>query len=361
MRIHFLHPRGFEIGVRHEEGMSLMAFHGSINRPVSARSAGTWNKDITTVTDGYYTFRDMGTKFNIGDRLYFWLYVVYNGLGYHLEDQHYEFRGDEFINQGITFEDSGEEAATQANNNFSPRQEAPQSQGQNPNQDAECRKSISLVNGKRDFCAGAEIFFDSFGGYSLNADKWVVEKRIAGAPDYEFVYYSNHSISTGGNGLKIEPKLLTDVFGRRQLRRDLIVPDCTSQSDSVDCKYIRALTNDHPPPIVSSQISTNGKFSFLYGRVEILAKLPRGSWIFPQIWLQPQGFLYEKKDYKAGQIRIVTIDNNSGNQVTVEQGIILAPEEPLRSRFMTQKKLTDLKPNWDQEFHKFVLEWKPGE
>lgn len=35
------------------------------------------------------------------------------------------------------------------------------------------------------------------------------------------------------------------------------------------------------PPVFSAKINTKSKFSFKYGRVEILAKLPQGDWLFP--------------------------------------------------------------------------------
>lgn len=36
------------------------------------------------------------------------------------------------------------------------------------------------------------------------------------------------------------------------------------------------------PPIVSAKISTKNKFSFMYGKIEIRAKFPKGDWIFPR-------------------------------------------------------------------------------
>ena len=34
-------------------------------------------------------------------------------------------------------------------------------------------------------------------------------------------------------------------------------------------------------PVVSGRISTRDKFSFKYGKIEIIAKLPVGSWLYP--------------------------------------------------------------------------------
>lgn len=35
------------------------------------------------------------------------------------------------------------------------------------------------------------------------------------------------------------------------------------------------------PPVLSSRITSKGKFSFKYGKVEIKAKLPKGDWLYP--------------------------------------------------------------------------------
>jgi beta-glucanase (GH16 family) len=41
-------------------------------------------------------------------------------------------------------------------------------------------------------------------------------------------------------------------------------------------------------PIQSARLRTAGAFSFKYGRLEVEAKLPKGDWIWPAIWLLPE-------------------------------------------------------------------------
>lgn len=331
--------------------MTLMAFHGQINEPFLGRTGGTFSKDITKATNGEFAFKDLNTKLKKGDRLYFWLYVIYKGLGYHLEDKYYDYRGDEIQlhNPQIHFPSSAE-YTTQ--NSIDVRQPVFNA--------TTCPPSISMVNGMRNFCAGAEIFFEEFKGSSLDNLKWSIERRMAVEPDYEFVLYSNESITTGGpTGLKIEPKLLTDVFGAESLRQDLVVDSCTGPTDSMACKFDKQFTRTLPPPIVSSQITTSGKFSFLFGRIEIEARMPTGTWIYPQLRLQPQGFKYDKTDYKAGLVnlgQIVNIPDLGSHEV--KMGVILGAEEPVRSQFFNTKIVN---ADWTRDFHKFVVEWKPGE
>jgi beta-glucanase (GH16 family) len=52
------------------------------------------------------------------------------------------------------------------------------------------------------------------------------------------------------------------------------------------------ITGDPNVPITSSRVKTQGSFSVLYGRVEVRAKLPRGDWLWPAIWMLPRDSVY---------------------------------------------------------------------
>lgn len=38
------------------------------------------------------------------------------------------------------------------------------------------------------------------------------------------------------------------------------------------------------PPVRSARLNTKGKATIKYGRVEVVAKLPKGDWLWPAIW-----------------------------------------------------------------------------
>lgn len=42
-------------------------------------------------------------------------------------------------------------------------------------------------------------------------------------------------------------------------------------------------------PVMSSRINTRGTKSIRYGKVEVRAKLPQGDWLWPAIWMLPDG------------------------------------------------------------------------
>lgn len=69
-----------------DDGITLFAFHGQLNVPFDGHEAGTWSRDVMRVKHGRFTFRDCNTKLQSGDVIYFWTFVVRNGLGLHQDD-----------------------------------------------------------------------------------------------------------------------------------------------------------------------------------------------------------------------------------------------------------------------------------
>ncbi|CAG2066282.1 unnamed protein product, partial [Timema podura] len=62
-------------------------------------------------------------------------------------------------------------------------------------------------------------------------------------------------------------------------------------------------------PIQSARIRTLGSFGFLYGRVEVRARMPRGDWIWPAIWMKPVDNEYGAWP-SSGEIDLVEIRSN---------------------------------------------------
>jgi beta-glucanase (GH16 family) len=46
------------------------------------------------------------------------------------------------------------------------------------------------------------------------------------------------------------------------------------------------------PPVMSARLSTRGSYSIRFGKVEVVAKLPRGDWLWPAIWMAPLNSVY---------------------------------------------------------------------
>lgn len=85
---------GFEVSIPADPKISLFAFHGKKNMELDGTESGTWNTDITKATGNRFVFVEKNAKFNLGDRLNFWLYVVHDGLGYELLFQMKEVKSE---------------------------------------------------------------------------------------------------------------------------------------------------------------------------------------------------------------------------------------------------------------------------
>ena len=46
------------------------------------------------------------------------------------------------------------------------------------------------------------------------------------------------------------------------------------------------------PPVMSARLSTKGSYNIRFGKVEVVAKLPRGDWLWPAIWMAPLSQVY---------------------------------------------------------------------
>lgn len=108
--------------------------------------------------------------------------------------------------------------------------------------------------------------------------------------DSEFVSYQNYSenLFIRENKLWIKPKLQTDFpgFDQSVIRLgELNLTGCTGViQPHKECSR-KAHRFTILPPVVSAKISTKNTFSFLYGKVAIRAKLPKGDWIFPGMYV----------------------------------------------------------------------------
>ena len=65
-------------------------------------------------------------------------------------------------------------------------------------------------------------------------------------------------------------------------------------------------------PVRSARINTKGKKSIRYGKVEIVAKMPVGDWLWPALWMLPVKETYGPWP-ASGEIDIVESRGNSIN------------------------------------------------
>jgi len=59
---------------------------------------------------------------------------------------------------------------------------------------------------------------------------------------------------------------------------------CTSPDKGQCIRHSNATNGTIINPVRSARLTTAGKVSIKYGRVEVVAKMPRGNWLWPSIW-----------------------------------------------------------------------------
>ncbi|TNV77979.1 hypothetical protein FGO68_gene3752 [Halteria grandinella] len=138
------------------------------------------------------------------------------------------------------------------------------------------------------------LFEDTFD--KLDFSKWEHELTMSGGGNWEFEWYvNNRSNSYVRDGvLYIKPTLTEDAIGENTLRTGTVdiwggapADQCTG-NNFYGCFRSAPASGNVINPIRSARLRTAKSFSFQYGRVEVVAKLPKGDWLWPAIWMLPK-------------------------------------------------------------------------
>ncbi|EXJ53599.1 uncharacterized protein A1O5_13166 [Cladophialophora psammophila CBS 110553] len=114
-------------------------------------------------------------------------------------------------------------------------------------------------------------------------------------------------------------------------------------------------------PVKSGRINTKKGAVIKYGRVEVEAKLPKGDWLWPAIWLLPVDSKYGVWP-QSGEIDIVESRGNNhtypqgGNNI-VSSALHWGPDAANDAWWRTNVKRNALHTTFAKRFHTFGLEW----
>ena len=122
------------------------------------------------------------------------------------------------------------------------------------------------------------------------------------------------------------------------------------------CLVLRALREDRDgtPYYTSGKVNSQNHTDFMYGRVEVRARVPQGQGLWPAIWMMPQDESFYGQWPKCGEIDIMEVLGNDtsmsystihyGEPHAEQQGTIVLGENA-----------------FSEDFHIYALEWEPGE
>ncbi|XP_033336163.2 beta-1,3-glucan recognition protein 1 [Megalopta genalis] len=344
-----LAPRGLRISIPHEDGISLVAYHVKFNDDFYSLEAGTIAVDIIKPRNGRWVYQDRTTKLKIGDIIYMWVHVVYNGLGYNLLDQQHEVT--EFYNANGTI--------------AGPVQRVDGSCKVASDTKVYTRDGASQQLKRNSACAGQLIFEENFD--TLDTNRWKIIERFSEAPNFEFVVYKNdeENVHVRDGKLYIKPTLVKEKYGLTFVQDgSLRLDKCTAEIGSLDCSRVANAWNILPP-VISGRLNTKPSFNFMYGKVQVRAKLPSGDWIYPLITLENDASSNESSycsfmiAHSFGNPLLVTTEGKDIGSKFLQAGAYvtnLENNDLQDNRMALPTKVID--SSWSNDYHIYEIEWK---
>lgn len=145
---------------------------------------------------------------------------------------------------------------------------------------------------------GKLIFEDNFDEFDFG--KWRHDVTLSGGGNWEFQIYDNNRSTTfvKDGVLNIMPVPTDDKIGAERVRNGYTydvwggspADQCTGNNfngcsrSSDGYHYIN--------PVMSGKLTTVNSINIRFGRIEVKAKLPKGDWLWPAIWLLPKSNEY---------------------------------------------------------------------
>ena len=133
---------------------------------------------------------------------------------------------------------------------------------------------------------------DNFDG--INKDNWGYEIQRGGFGSGTFEWTTNDpkNAYTDAEGLHIVPTLTMDStpITLDQMNDNFVLnltTDGTCTAEGIDRCSIRSnkTAGTVINPVRSARLTTKGKKSITFGKVEVVAKMPKGDWLWPAIWM----------------------------------------------------------------------------
>ncbi|XP_064611893.1 beta-1,3-glucan-binding protein-like [Liolophura sinensis] len=201
-----------------------------------------------------------------------------------------------------------------------------------------------------------EVFRDEFNYVDRN--KWSLD---ASASMGWFSMYTpeQRNCYTHGGTIYLKPTLTADRFGENFLHNSVL--DIKKLYGYCDPTWNNGCYRDpHKDGInpVAMSCFMRSKFSFKYGKMEIVAKMPKGDWLWPALWLFPKHGHYGEWP-RSGEIDVAEITGNvnyGGLGVHRQSASLHFGNDRAHDHHIVNHK-TLQGTTWGDAFHKYTLDW----
>ncbi|KAF9075488.1 concanavalin A-like lectin/glucanase domain-containing protein [Rhodocollybia butyracea] len=211
------------------------------------------------------------------------------------------------------------------------------------------------------------VFEDDFSSGALDTSIWKRTVELGGFGNGEFQAMTNldENLKVQNGNLYIIPTLTSQDIGAQNVfggyKYDL-GSDCTTTNETACSVTSDNSTNTVVPPVQSAMISTNGTHSITYGRVQVRAKIPRGDWLWPAIWMLPQNNTYGQWPL-SGEIDIMEARGNDASYPAqgfnfVRSSLNYSPLQTLLTEMFGWWSMK--RGGFNEDFHTYTLEWSPS-
>ncbi|GAB5591736.1 hypothetical protein Unana1_06636 [Umbelopsis nana] len=194
---------------------------------------------------------------------------------------------------------------------------------------------------------------------------------MSGGGNGEFQSYTNNRTNSfvEDGVLYLKPTFTANLIGEEKMKSggkiSLWGNDETSCTDNAAGGCERESSGDqgglYLNPIQSAKIKLDKSLSVSYGKVEVNARMPKGDWVWPAIWLMPKNSMYGAWP-ASGEIDIVETRGNVnytfGNVTSAASTLQWGPSMDLNAYLDTHVEvLVDNGKSFADNFHTWGLEW----
>ncbi|KAF2691892.1 glycoside hydrolase family 16 protein [Lentithecium fluviatile CBS 122367] len=206
---------------------------------------------------------------------------------------------------------------------------------------------------------------------TINKDIWgfEIQRGGFGSGSFEWTTDDKRNAYTDAEGLHIIPTLTKDDIGlsNDQMLDNYVLnltTDGTCTTTGIHECSIRSnkTSGDIVNPVRSARLSTKGKKSITFGKVEVVAKMPQGDWLWPAIWMMPEGDVYGKWP-RSGEIDIAESRGNSGDDYpsggrdSLISALHWGPLPEVDAFYKTSGQHQTRRTDYSAQFHTFGVEW----